>query len=447
MAAVVASLGTALVLAVGSGSAEAYRYVPDPTFGTGGVLNLLAGNGAGGVLREAREVKPGPGGTVYVLYRELPGPEMYECETKRYLARYLPSGALDPGFGSGGVVEVVAPLGCHYPALAVDEQFRPLLTWTSVGSSREPSSTTAITRFTSAGALDPGFGSGGVAQLAIPCPAGNSVRVHADAGGRLVLDFGCRADEYAGGEPKAPFQTYMARLQPNGALDTGFGGAGFVPLPLEAGWWPPFVWAVEPDGAAILAQATPYVEGVPQRMRLLRVRPDGILAYRYQARVEQSLRRVAVLGAPRIPEEVTDSVPRPGGGLVISGRADRGGWVMALRHDGSLDREFSGDGYRRFATPIRYIAADRRSGLFVLGAEYRRLTFYRLLADGDRDRSVGGPRGQQVGDPSTGLLADLVSVSRGRPLLYFKNLGSCSGPQDCAEPAELRRFRLPPKKR
>lgn len=431
-----------LVLVFGVGSAQAYRFVPDPAFGTAGALNLLPGNGAGGVFREVREVEPGPDGTVYVHYRDLPTAEMYECEARHSLARLLPNGGLDTGFGSGGFVNIASPLGCQYPTLAVDEQQRPLFTWTSVGSSDVASSTMAITRLTAAGVPDPSFGSNGTALLQIPCPGGNGADAQADRDGRLLLQFGCRADESASGIEASPFQSYLSRLMPNGALDAGFGGAGFVVLPREAGWEVPRVAAVEPDGAAILAQSTQYVEGVPQRSRLLRLRSDGILASRYQSRAERSLRRVASLATPHIPEEVTDFAFGPGGDLLISGRSERGGYVIGLRHDGSLEREFSGDGYRRFAAQIQYIATDQQGRPFVLGDESQRLTIHRLLPDGNRDRLVGAPTGQHLGIPSTGQLADLVSLWHGRPLLYFKNLGGCSIREGCAEPAELQRYRL-----
>ncbi|HEY6145752.1 MAG TPA: hypothetical protein VIV13_05715, partial [Solirubrobacterales bacterium] len=384
---------------------------------------------------------PGPDGSVYVHYRDLPTAEMYECEARHYLSRLLSNGGLDTGFGIGGFATISSPLGCQYPTLAVDAEQRPLITWTSVGSSDVPSSTMAVTRLSTAGAPDPSFGSNGVALLQIPCPGGNGADADADPDGRLILQFGCRADESAKGIEASPFQSYLARLLPNGSVDGGFGAAGFVLLPSEAGWEAPTVAAVEPDGAAILAQSTQYVVGVPQRSRLLRLRPDGAFASQYQARVERALRRAAAL-APQVPEEVTDFAFGPGGGLLVSGRSDRGGYVIALRRDGSLERGFSGDGYRRFATRIQYIASDQHGRLFVLGEESQRLTIHRLLPDGSRDHLVGGATGQHLGIPSAGQLADLVSLWHGRPLLYFKNLGGCSTREGCTEPAELQRYRF-----
>ena len=437
---VIGLLAALLSLAIATG-AGAYRFVPDRDFGSGGAVNLLAIDQPGAPFRQVREVKPGPDGTVWVHYRDLAGPDQYECEARSYLARYLPSGTLDTSFGAGGLAPIYSPIGCQYPSLDVDRQLRPLVTWSSSGTSRAPS-TFAVARYTTAGVPDPSFGSGGVSLVILPCPGGTYAEPDADAAGDLLLSFGCRADESADGWMSSPFQTYFARLRADGSLDPRFGTNGLLLRPTEPGWDPPFVAAVEAHGAAVLAQTTQYVEGVPRRTRLLRLLPAGVLDGTFQARAERSLRRVAALASPFVPEEATDLVFRPNTDLVLSGRSDRGGWVASLRSDGSLQREFSGDGYRRFATGIRYISLNRRGRLFALGQEADRLTIYQLLADGNRDRSVGGREGQRLPRQSEGALGDLVSLWHGRPLLYFRNLGSCSSPQDCAEPAELRRLRF-----
>lgn len=434
-------LAAVLTLAVAA-SAPAYRFVPDPGFGAGGAVNLLAINQPGAPFRQVREVEPGPDGTTWVHYRDLATSAQYECEAQSYLARYLPNGALDTSFGAGGLAPIYSPIGCQYPTLHVDWQLRPLITWTSSGRSQAPS-TFAIARYTTAGAPDPSFGSGGVALLTLPCPGGTGADPHADVHGDLLLGFGCRADESAQGGMDSPFQAYIARLLANGRLDTGFGSGGFLALPSEPGWELPGIAAVERDGSAILVQTTPYEEGaVPQRSRLLRLRIDGTFGLGYQARAERSLRRVAALAAPYVPEEAFAFVLRPGGDLAVGGDSSRGGWMTTLRHDGTLQRGFNEDGYRRFPTRVSYLDGDRHDRLFVLTEEAGRISFYRLLADGNRDRSVGGREGQRLPRQSEGMLRDLVSFWHGMPLLYFRNLGSCSSPQDCAEPAGLRRLRF-----
>lgn len=430
-----------LTLAVAA-SAPAYRFVPDPGFAGTGAVNLLAVNQPGGTFYRVREVQPGPNGSVWVHYRALAGPEQYECEAQSYLARYLPSGAPDTSLGSGGFVALNSPIGCAYPTLAVDGASRPLVTWSSEGGSQAPS-TGGIVRYTTAGVPDPGFGSGGVALVSLPCPGGTYLDPHSDPAGNLLLSFGCRADESAQGLIDSFFQAYIARLLANGSLDTGFGSGGFLALPSEPGWELPGIAAVEKDGSAILVQATPYAEGaVPTRSRLLRLRIDGSFGLGYRARAERSLRRVAALAAPYVPEEALAFALRPGGELAVGGDSSRGGWMATLRHDGTLQRGFNEDGYRRFPTRVSYLDRDRHDRLFVLTEEAERISFFRLLPDGNRDRSVGGREGQRLPRQSEGMLRDLVSLWHGRPLLYFTNLGSCTSPQDCAEPAELRRLRF-----
>ncbi|TMK58619.1 MAG: hypothetical protein E6G51_02415 [Actinobacteria bacterium] len=438
------SLLAALLLLV-SGSAQAYRYVPDAGFGSGGAVNLLAVNGRGGDLFQVREVRPGPGGTVWVHYRALLRDEDYECETQSYLARYLANGAPDASFGVGGVVPVYSPVGCHYPRLQVDSRHRPLITWDSAGGSRGPS-TFGMVRYKMDGSLDPSFDGDGVVLLSIPCPGGNGAGIGSDAAGNLLLSVSCWADESAAGLPTSPLQAFFLHVFADGRLDTDFGDGGLVTFPLEEGWDLPGVAAVETDGSAILWQETRLGVEPRQLPRLLRLRPDGTLASSYQARTEASLRRLASLAAPLVPDEITDFALRSSGNLVLSGRFDHRGWVASLRHDGSLERKFSGDGFRRFSKEVLHIALDRQDRLFVLGREFGRWWIDRLLADGNRDRSVGGPRGQRLQVPSEGALSDLVSLWHGMPLLFFRNLGSCTSPQDCAEPAELRRLRLAVKK-
>ena len=436
----VALLAAVLSLAVAAG-AQASRFVPDTGFGSAGLVNLLAVNQPGATFRQVREVKPGPNGTVWVHYRALPAPEQYECEAQSYLARYRPNGALDTSFGTGGFAPIYSPVGCRYPSLDVDRQLRPLITWSSSGGSQAPS-TLGVVRYTTEGVPDPDFGSGGVALVSLPCPGGTYAESDADAAGDLLLSFGCRADESAEGWMSSPYHPYFARLLANGSLDTRFGTEGLLLRPTEPGWEPPVVAAVEPRGAAVLVQSTEYAEGVPQRSRLLRLYPKGVLDGTFQARAERSLRRVAALASPYLPEEATDFVLRRDGDLVLGGHSNRGGWVAALRANGSLEGEFGDGGYRRFSSPIRYLAPDRRGRIFALGQYVDRLTIYRLLADGDRDRSVGGREGQRLPLQSEGDLRDLVSFWHGLPLLYFTRLGSCTSPQDCAEPAELRRLRF-----
>jgi uncharacterized delta-60 repeat protein len=436
------------VAALGAGRAEAYRYVPDKGFGVGGVLDLLPENGKGGAWHEVRAVEPGPNGSFYVLFRQQPDASQRECEAPRYLGHFLANGALDRSFGSGGFVSLTAPAGCPYPQLAVDEKGRPLIAWTSLGLSSEARSNLQIARLTLKGAPDPSFGSGGVSQVIIPCPGGTYVGAQADGHGRLVLSFGCREDEgFGAGE--SPFHSFVGRLTPAGSIDTGFGSGGFVSFGADPGWGFPGVAAVAANGSLFLAQETEYVPNVASRSRLLRMRVNGSLVPAYEARTERTLARFSNPDRPRAPEEMTDFVPRPGGGLLVSGRSANAGWVAALRPDGSLDHSFNRDGYRTFTTEIFLIALDAHGRLLVVGSDYRHgLTLFRLEPGGDRDRSVGGPKGQRLPDLDGGVNPELISFRNGRPLLFFlhlktlREISNCPSEEACIDPAEMVRLRL-----
>ena len=241
---------------------------------------MLAVNQPGGAFREVADVEPGPEGSAWVLYRDPVQPEQYECEAQSSLARYLPDGSLDTAFGSGGFMPLYSPVGCTYASLAVDAQLRPLVSLGGRGSLRSPS-TAAIARYTTAGTLDPAFGSGGVVLLTIPVPAATpphptptprATSSSASAAGRTNPPEGL---------PRFRFQSFYARLLADGALDTSFGEGGFAVLPLEDGW-APSVAVVEADGSAILSQWTRYVPGIPNRSRLMRLRADGTFAGRYE---------------------------------------------------------------------------------------------------------------------------------------------------------------------
>ena len=123
--------------------------------------------------------------------------------------RYLPDGKPDRSFGEGGTV-VMNELGgtdFRLAGLLVDTNGLPYLVGTT-GPDRP-----AVARLTTKGALDPTYGSGGVALLDLG-PGGPSPTAAIDQQNRVVLAAG-----------------RVARLTPSGTLDTTFGEGGTVPIP------------------------------------------------------------------------------------------------------------------------------------------------------------------------------------------------------------------------
>ncbi len=84
-----ASSAIGLVALLLAAPASAYRYLPDPHFGSAGFVNLLEGNGTGGSFREVRDVEPGPEASTYVFSALIPDPKTYACEETYLISRYL----------------------------------------------------------------------------------------------------------------------------------------------------------------------------------------------------------------------------------------------------------------------------------------------------------------------------------------------------------------------
>ncbi len=153
------------------------------------------------------------------------------------IARLLPNGSLDTGFGNGGEVAAEIDLhlagegglgGVEFKGLAAAPEGKVTL---SVGQ--------GLVRLDENGTLDTGYGSGGVARTK---GYAGALAVAPD-GSALVVD--------------SAFD--VSRFGPSGALDPGFGNGGTAELPL-----PPeselSQIAVEPDGGILLAGQ----EGAPK---------------------------------------------------------------------------------------------------------------------------------------------------------------------------------------
>lgn len=130
------------------------------------------------------------------------------------LLRYDAGGTLDATFGTGGIVTTTSGRGGAY-ALRLDESDRPVVaaTTSSVGGRF------FVARYTTAGALDPTFGSGGVATAAIGTSA-DAYALGIQDDGKIV----------AAGRAKPGRASYFdvaaARFNADGTLDPTFGTSG-----------------------------------------------------------------------------------------------------------------------------------------------------------------------------------------------------------------------------
>lgn len=178
--------------------------LPDPGFGSGGVSWALAGTRGGGLASQ-------PDGRILVAATDS------VCHTEcisgsAELARFLPDGSLDPGFGTGGVVRLPGPGGAF--AAVATEPDGSIVAAGNLGGGAGPRGP-ILARFSRDGVLDPGFGEGGLAAA----PPGFGV------GSFQSLALSEAWITAAGGGSS---RVRLARYSLSGELDPGFGSAGIA---------------------------------------------------------------------------------------------------------------------------------------------------------------------------------------------------------------------------
>ena len=184
----------------------------DATFGNGGKVLTNLGSNSGG-----EQIEAVPNNAVLQSNGDI------VVSGNFGLVRYLPSGKVDTSFGTGGLVQTAQTVA----GLAVE----PNGDYLAVGAGATASGIRGftVTRFTSAGRLDPTFGTGGVVTTVFPNASDG-----AGADTVLVLPNG---DILVGGQASVPGTSYhapvvtegaLALYTPSGTLDTAFGSGGIV---------------------------------------------------------------------------------------------------------------------------------------------------------------------------------------------------------------------------
>ncbi|MFB7357608.1 calcium-binding protein [Streptomyces gardneri] len=132
------------------------------------------------------------------------------------VVRYLPDGSLDTGFSGDGMV--TADFGGTEFGTAVAVQSDGKILAAGSGGAGF-----ALLRYQANGSPDAGFGTGGRTSVGFPGDGGIAYAMALQANGKIVL--AGRADDPDSAEAN---DFGLARFHPNGTIDTGFGGDGFV---------------------------------------------------------------------------------------------------------------------------------------------------------------------------------------------------------------------------
>jgi uncharacterized delta-60 repeat protein len=221
----------------------------DPSFGSGGVLELPWGGGG-----MANAVAVDEAGRIV-----LGGILFSSPDNDAFVARLLDNGQPDLGFAGDGLLAFDVERAPYSTAfdLKLDARGRILLAVSALFGL--PESQFAVARVTTAGALDPSFGEDGIAGVGFGSPSFPAA-VEVDARGRVLL---------AGSAgPLKGMQFAIVRFDDAGRLDPSFDGDGRATL--EAG---PYSLGESVTDMALDARGRPVLLGGSGGIR--RLLPDG----------------------------------------------------------------------------------------------------------------------------------------------------------------------------
>jgi uncharacterized delta-60 repeat protein len=190
--------------------------------------------------------------------------------TKRFaLARYNVDGSLDSGFGEGGLV--ITPFPGHLgigSAAAVTIQSDGKIV--AVGSSWIYEF--ALARYNPDGTLDLDFGTNGLVTTRFPDSQYNSATgVAVQNDGKIVA----AGQSYSNQWPQRQ-DFALARYNPDGSLDSGFGSSGLVTIDIDEADDYLMDLAIQADQKLVVAGYANHL-GVPRSFALVRFNTDGSL--------------------------------------------------------------------------------------------------------------------------------------------------------------------------
>ncbi|MFO1270428.1 MAG: Calx-beta domain-containing protein [Rubrivivax sp.] len=262
----------------------------DQSFGTGGKLN--------NALPAARALAVQPDGRLLAL-------------GGLKLSRYNVDGSADTGFGSAGVVTIVASGGPvdEMRALALQPDGRIVVAgWTSLPT--QSNDNLVVLRFNADGSPDTSFGRNGQVIVDFAGLADRAYAVLVQPDGRIVA----AGIATLGTLASADQDMALVRLNDDGSLDAGFGSGGKLTANVAGKADFGYALARQADGKLVVAGRVAADGGSNPDMGLLRVNADGSIdtAFGSNGRV-----RVDFGGA--VWDEAADLAVQGDGALVVGG--------------------------------------------------------------------------------------------------------------------------------
>jgi uncharacterized delta-60 repeat protein len=344
-----------------TGSSSAYdvftaaftgRYTIKLTPGNGGLYRLGLGSGAGrldgtfgtdgtGVVKGPRAASP-----ANPMWEGTVDGNAVLAIGEGELRRYDENGEPDSGFGSGGVVDLDAVLGAgRYGQAMVVQPDGKIVVAARQTISPYP---WIVARFAANGVLDATFGTGGIVEVPFGAVL-NSTPL-----GIGLQQNGADLDIVVGGHAGTPSANVgIARLNPDGSMDAGFGTGGVVYENGGSGFTAVDM-TMQSDGSILLMDNEQIRRYTPSGARDASFGTDGLVVYS------------GVTTARGLYVQPDDKI------LVLG---DQGGdaFAMRLTADGVLDGTFAGGGlqFYDFGLSERFQGAttDASGNLVVVGRQ------------------------------------------------------------------------------
>jgi uncharacterized delta-60 repeat protein len=341
----------------------------DPAFGVGGKVLTDFGRPPNFTADEARGVAVQDDGKIVAAGVTNLSPGGFA------VARYNANGSLDSSFGSGGKVQTSFGGQEAASAVAIQPDARIVVAGEAfipgVGHTRF-----ALARYTANGGLDPTFGAGGkVATDLLASSRARGVAIQRD--GKIVAV----GSKVVG--PGRDWDFAVARYNPDGSLDTSFGGAGYVITQFTSAFDQAEAVLIQPDGKIVAGGVANASSPSTQDFALARYNPDGSLDGGFGVAGKVDTQDPAAAGAWSVAIQ-------PDAKLVVGG-----GIVARYNAGGSLDTTFGTNGKVALAgassARVALVQRDRKivvAGTFSAPAANDFLVA-RLKADGSVDTTFG----------------------------------------------------------
>jgi uncharacterized delta-60 repeat protein len=259
------------------------------------------------------------------------------------VARYRRAGALDASFGNGG--KVTTGFGGTFSfAYAVALQGDGKIVVAGFTGGGPTGLDIALARYNADGTLDPSFGSGGKVVTDFDMTHDWAYGLAIQPDGKLVA---AGATRLFGSYDAHPPDFAMARYNPDGSLDTSFGGGGKISTAFTPGWADVgYDLAFARDGKIVAAGwGLPDGVGGPGVIDLARYNADGSLDSTFDGDGE-------VVSAPNNDAGAFAVVVQPDDRVVVAGFLGVYSGLVRYTVGGSIDSTFGSNGVASVGRPF-----------------------------------------------------------------------------------------------